>query len=1100
MAKNENNVEVQYLTDDVIRDWAPDVLTEWRDFKLNYGGDRIVPYNNGLYDPQIFGSIYDRQCNCGTIKAKGVTCYACGAKVLDDVEKYKRFARIELPVYYCLDTKFPQLHEFIKESFSGGIVTDFTSGLFDKMVSRGVGKDWHMVFDMCQFSYDKENDALVATDNIDDAGRCSYEGLLSIFLKYKKPLQPKYSAFINAQLLVPPIAMRPIQKDYRSAKKLRIHDINYIYKAILWFSIKSMPELEAQAKSPASQALMRGVARIFIDKCMMKASQLMRTSKKNYARSIFDVRMPSSGRGTIIPSLDLKVDEVGLPRWLVYEACRKEFTQFIAEKYDCNEEQANFMYKSQARSEEVQKLFDEYIDGNPEEGRKGKYAMVSRAPVLFEYGISCSKIRLVDDYAMHLPIAICKPYNGDFDGDTMAWFVISDEFTDIAIERMSPRNRVFYKKNAVPLYMPEQDILSGLIIGTKKSIPKGKTIMDFDSVENAMEFREKNPDKLKFTTMITIHGKDTTIGRARLGQLFGVDLDDYLESYAGYAGHPAKPADHEGLTKDNIIPLYANLDGKEDRLERIRDIQNFAALITTIRGVTTLSIEELNSIPIKDSKHLERIRKLYDDESLTREERNVSIREEYAKFADDATKYLKDTNAEMVTKVTETAKSKIEQLLELVIPQINSDLNGDVKIGNSLLASGLSEKDFLALNIEQRGIQDIKQQQTPMSGYLTRQAVYLANRFIYTDKKSDPKNKGIWLPRNRAEGRMGLDGKRITRVGFDDTRPVMVRSFIMSNLKGDIVSSDFVAFPDKYRYKDGDKIGYSWGTQLTEELTQAALGLKHGGRLKNLSPECRFVAPFDCTLSIVDDEWIDLTSLDGKTTKRYPKPKNWARNHIESDYYPKGECLGYSYVLYAPQINLEDIIRLVHAQATDMPKWYERNKPLYNENYAISSGKVHYEWTAGGGLKMSIGGVDYKMNPGALCYFAEGDTVKTTKNAPPVKTAAGLVDMGYVLKAFPSSPDEVFYIFRDQLERLKPGINPEITEFLFKIIIDMSNRSKIDIGTFGRTIGNNSGIFTRLSFQRAKEAFQSIGPEGAKLGDDVMTWAVLPLILNGELI
>jgi hypothetical protein len=497
---------------------------------------------------------------------------------------------------------------------------------------------------------------------------------------------------------------------------------------------------------------------------------------------------------------------------------------------------------------------------------------------------------------------------------------------------------------------------------------------------------------------------------------------------------------------------------------------------------------------------LERIQKLYEDESLSQNERNVSIREEYAKFADEAQKYLNDTNVEMVTKVTETAKSKIDQLLELVIPQVNTDLNGDVKIGNSLLASGLSEKDFQALCIEQRGIQYIKQEQTPMSGYLTRQAVYLANRFLYTEKKSDPKNKGIWLQRNRAVGRMGLDGKRIANVSFDDTRPVMVRSFIMSNLKGDVVSSDFVASPEKYRYKEGDKIGFSWATQLTEELTQAALGLKHGGRLKNLSPECRFVAPFDCTINIVDEEWIDLTSLDGKVTKRYPKPTNWARNYIEKDYYPKGECLGYSYILFAPQINLEKIIKLVHADPTQLEQSSVRNKILLSENYAISSGKVHYEWTANGGLKMTIGGVDYKMNPACLCYFAEGDTVKITKNAPPVKTAAGLVDMGYILKAFPRSPEEVFYIFRDQLERLKPGINPEITEFLFKIIIDMSNKKNIVMGTFGKTIGNNSGIFTRLSFQKAKEAFQSVGPEGAKIGDDVMTWAVLPLILNGELI
>ena len=1083
---------VQPLTDEIILKYAPDALTEWRDFKLNYKGGRIVPYTGGLYDPSIFGSLFERQCNCGTVKTQGATCYSCGAKVLDDKEKYKRFARIELPVYYCLDVRFDSLLSFVKEQFKGGVVTDFHSELFKKASSKGVGRNWQMIFDMCQFSYDKKEDALVATDIIEDSGKCSYEGLLEIFLKYKKEAQPTYSSFINAQLLVPPIVMRPVQKDFRSAKKLRIHDINYIYKAVLWLSQKLLPDMEAQAKTPAAQALLRGVARIFINKCVMKASQLFRSSKENLARNLADVRMPSSGRGTIIPDLNLTADEVGLPRHLVYEACRKEFTAFLAKKFDCNDEQANFLYKSQARSEEVQALFDDFINGNPEEGRKGKYAMVSRAPVLFEYGVSCAKIKLVDDYAMHLPIAVCKPYNGDFDGDTMAWFIISDEFTDIAIERMSPRNRIYYKKNGEPLYMPEQDILSGLIIGTRTQLPKGNKLMDFDTVENAMEYRSNNPEKLKFTTLVTIGGKQTTIARAKLSELFDVDIDAYLESYDG------KPEDKESLNGKNIVPLYAGLETKPDRLERIRDIQNFAALLETVIGVTALSIEELTSMPMK-SRNLDRIKRLYKDDRLTDLEKNVSIREEYHKYVDDVTGQLKPKHPDIVQKVTETAKSKIDQLLELISPQINSDLNGDVLIGTSIIAEGLSERDFVSLNIEQRGIQDIMSQGTPMAGYLTRQVVYIGNRFTYTDRKSDPKNPGIWLPRKKAVGRMTLDGKRVPP--NNDDKPVMVVSCVTSTRKDSVITSDMVASPDKYRFKDGDNIGFSWSTQITEALTQSALGLKHGGRLKNLDYDARLVAPFDCTLEVVDDKWLDLTSMDGKVTKRYPRPLNWVRNWLDTEYYPQGECVGYAYQLFAPQVTIELIISLVHAHATDMPKWYERNKIQHNQCYALNDGKVHYEWTDVGVLRMYIGDREYKMNPYCLCYFAEGDMVKrASKYSDPVRTASGLVDMTYVMEEYKKDIAEVFYVFREQFTSLWGKLNPELVEFLFKIIISVDEKHRFVIKSFDSTLANNSGFFTRVSFQRAKDAFRDVGPEGAELGDDIMTMSIIPLILNGELV
>lgn len=44
-------------------------------------------------------------------------------------------------------------------------------------------------------------------------------------------------------------------------------------------------------------------------------------------------------------------------------------------------------------------------DGNTLKNR------VNRQPTLHEYGMFAMKMKLVDDYAIHFPIAVCQPLN-----------------------------------------------------------------------------------------------------------------------------------------------------------------------------------------------------------------------------------------------------------------------------------------------------------------------------------------------------------------------------------------------------------------------------------------------------------------------------------------------------------------------------------------------------------------------------------------------------------------------------------------------------------------------------------------------------------------
>ena len=111
---------------------------------------------------------------------------------------------------------------------------------------------------------------------------------------------------------------------------------------------------------------------------------------------------------------------------------------------------------------------------------------------------------------------------------------------------------------------------------------------------------------------------------------------------------------------------------------------------------------------------------------------------------------------------------------------------------------------------------------------MTRQISFLTNNYKY-ELGEDPNNKCILIPRYRAAGRVAPDGKRYParEMKADEKDLVPVRSIVTKFSNKDIVTPDCIGTT----FKDltpGTAIGTSFGTSLTEAITQGALALKHG--------------------------------------------------------------------------------------------------------------------------------------------------------------------------------------------------------------------------------------------------------------------------------
>ena len=91
----------------------------------------------------------------------------------------------------------------------------------------------------------------------------------------------------------------------------------------------------------------------------------------------------------------------------------------------------------------------------------------------------------------------------------------------------------------------------------------------------------------------------------------------------------------------------------------------------------------------------------------------------------------------------------------------------------------------------------------------------------------DTDNKCIMLPRYRAEGRMGPNGKTYPKFTGkpNEFDLVPVRSIVTKSKELGVVTPDCVSTLYHFDLKDNDPIGISFSTSLTEAITQKALSL-----------------------------------------------------------------------------------------------------------------------------------------------------------------------------------------------------------------------------------------------------------------------------------
>ena len=965
-----------------------------KDFNLKYGKrgtDEVRPVHGGIYDPEYFGSLYNDRCNCGSIKLIGKYCHKCNSEILPIDEKLSRFAYIKSPVLYISKYKIKSVTSLLQNVlYDSDSNKDINKEI--KLYNTSTSLYYDSLFN--HFELDAENN-IIGRNTFDGSEKyVSIEGLLLLMEEIEHHDYEELSSYFNKLVIVIPSELRKVSFFIMDNRKtLSIPKSSSIYRAIKFY-IDFVNEAIKKEEDIKINLYHKNILRSFISIGMENISEINNTSKDNFTRKMISQIIPNSGRAPIVPDIDIPIDTIKLPIGLAYELYKKEFITHLMDDLLIPINEARYIYVHHEKS--TLNKFKKFVTD--------KVVIIIRNPTIHKYNILGVKVDISNDYTIHIPPMICKSFNADFDGDQMAFYKVSDKFKDDIMEKISPKNRLHYEKNKKPIFSFSHEFLYGIYLGTKINL--SDTPKTVNSKEEAYKMYE---DGLIYSNdLISINSNLTTYGRLKVSEIIEFDLNSIVYS--------------EAINSKNISDVVNKIYSFEDRLEKLKLLQDFSVEIMRSEGITTLNLKEIYIETDADIKN-----KIYDilDSDLEKSLKNIRVSELYNEFL---SRSLLNVSGKAKETVASSDRIKINQLIDISIPNLVTDNKGNIRINKNSLYDGLSQDEYNDLAWTNRNILNIKVDLVPKSGYLARQLTYLGQIYKYS-KENANHNHYIELPSNLIIGRLDINGKKIEK---DQGTKI-------SKVNSCIFNEDFFIYKNQLNtvpgYEDDDNIGASLATSATEGIIQGGLALKHGGTFKRISDEHILKATDDGKVISLKDNKL-LVEYNG-VKKTYFVTNKFIVNLSE---FKAGEVIGYINYMITPSYKLDSLIKLLKAGNTLNSS---KLKVYVNTSNSVSlySGVINYEIDNANGLilikvdKKIVDSVD--LNSDTLIPYPDGEHIKKYS-----KVNSNILDMKHLISKEKDKHKkimDIYYAFRTQFKILIDTLSEDIIEFIFMSNLDNKN-------------------------------------------------------------
>jgi DNA-directed RNA polymerase subunit beta' len=231
-----------------------------------------------------------------------------------------------------------------------------------------------------------------------------------------------------------------------------------------------------------------------------------------FQNRVISKKQDYTARATIVADPGLGADEVGVPKKIAFELFRPlvahRLTQMGMNPFEAQKEISN-------RTPTAEAMLQKEIESRP--------VLMKRDPVLHQYGIIGQKVKLTDSQAVKVSPLVLPPIGGDIDGDAVALMLpISHEAVQ-EVNKLLPSNRSMSASTGEALFSPTNEALLALY---RMSLPKKQTSHSFSTKEEAEKAFLDN--KINLDDVVTVGGKRTTLGRARIAQMVPTKYRDKI--------------------------------------------------------------------------------------------------------------------------------------------------------------------------------------------------------------------------------------------------------------------------------------------------------------------------------------------------------------------------------------------------------------------------------------------------------------------------------------------------------------------------------------------------------------------------------------------
>ncbi len=445
--------------------------------------------------------------------------------------------------------------------------------------------------------------------------------------------------------------------------------------------------------------------------------QRLKGKEGRFRYNLSGKRVNFSARTVISPDPTLGINELGVPEEIAAELTLPVSVtlwnlEAVKEMIKTHSDKINYVIRPDGRRKKltdtnIEEVLAEITPGYTLERQllNGDVVVFNRQPSLHRVSMMCHEVKVLPGRTFRFNVAVCNPYNADFDGDEMNIHVPQTEEAQTEAKLlMSVQENILSPRNGSPLVTPDLDQITGLYLL---------------SMDDFVISKKEACDLLNSAGVVTDFDKNTVSGKEIYSLILPKEFDFKIESKHNAVkikdGRLVEGFIDASASRKVVKEIFMKL-GSDAAREYIDKAAKLSVQVVYDYGFSLSlkdyylpreAVDQINALYEEGKRKLEELVKKYKTKKLERL----------------PGKTLKETLEEQVMNIVELIRFHCWSIVKEKISKTPVNINGKILENNSSLlmaAAGVKNKPINVVQMAALVGQQAVRGKRPASGYRGR--------------------------------------------------------------------------------------------------------------------------------------------------------------------------------------------------------------------------------------------------------------------------------------------------------------------------------------------------------------------------------------------